>query len=50
MLRARLSGRGGTLLDDGRPAQIANHKLVFNKKSTDGSSKANLMPAVGETA
>ena len=49
MLRARLLDRGVVLLDEGQPVQIANHKLVFNKKSDDGSSKANLMPAADVT-
>jgi cation transport regulator ChaC len=47
MLRARLLSRGVVLFDKGQPAQIANHKLAFNKKSNDGSSKANLMPTAG---
>ncbi|MEY2536445.1 MAG: hypothetical protein QOG67_185 [Verrucomicrobiota bacterium] len=50
MLRARLLHRGVILFDAGQPSQIDNHKLVFNKRSNDGSSKANLMPAPGVTS
>ena len=50
MLRARLLDRGVLLLDEGQPAQVKDYNLVFNKKSDDGSSKANLMPAPGATS
>lgn len=49
MLRERLLHREVILLDEGQPVQIVDHKLVFNKKSNDGSSKANLMLAAGVT-
>ena len=47
MLRARLDERGVVLLDEGQAAQVSDYNLVFNKRSIDGSSKANLMPAPG---
>lgn len=45
MLRARLVQRGVELLDAGQAAQVKDFNLVFNKKSNDGSAKANLVPA-----
>ena len=50
MLRQRLQHRGVNLLDEGRAASIAGYSLAFNKNSSDGSSKANLMRATGETS
>src|ERR1035441_3878266 len=48
MLRLRLLARNVVLLDQGQPAVAEGFKLVFNKASIDGSSKANLTPATGE--
>ena len=50
MLLSRLSDRGVVLLDKGQSARIAGYSLAFNKRSLDGSCKANLMPAQGEAS
>jgi len=50
MLRERLLDRHVLLLDNGQAAQVIDYDLVFNKKSDDHSSKANLMPATGTTS
>jgi len=38
------------LLDEGQAAKIRDYALAFNKRSKDGSSKANLMPETGATS
>lgn len=43
MLRERMIARGVVLLDAGKAAQLLGYRLEFNKVSSDGSSKANLM-------
>lgn len=48
MLRARLLARKVALLDQGQPALADGYKFLFNKESTDGSAKANLVPAPAE--
>ena len=48
MLRLRLLARNVVLLDQGQPAVAEGFKLVFNKASIDGSTKANLAPATRE--
>ncbi len=50
MLRERLKEREVGVRDDGRPAQVAGYSLSFNRRSVDGSSKANLMPTPGASA
>ena len=47
MLRERLLARRVVLLDNGKPACANGYKLVFNKKSDDGSAKANLVAEQG---
>ena len=47
MLRERLLARRVVLLDNGKPACASGYKLVFNKKSDDGSAKANLVAEPG---
>jgi gamma-glutamylcyclotransferase len=47
MLAARLRARQVRLLDQPRPAVAQGYRLVFNKESVDGSSKANLMAEGG---
>lgn len=47
MLRERLIARKVVLLDKGQPAVAEGFKLVFNKKSSDSSNKANLIPEIG---
>jgi gamma-glutamylcyclotransferase len=42
MLRERLASRNVVLRDIGQAAWVEGYKLTFNKKSTDGSTKANL--------
>jgi len=44
MLRERLLARKVRLLDPGKPAAAKGFSLVFNKRSDDGSGKANLKP------
>jgi gamma-glutamylcyclotransferase len=48
MLRARLIARDVLLLDHGQPGSANGYNLLFNKRSDDGSSKANLVAAPGE--
>ena len=43
MLRERLLARKVVLSGKGQPACVEGFKLVFNKKSTDDSAKANLV-------
>ena len=50
MLRVRLLARKVILLDQGQPGLVEGYKLLFNKASIDGSSKANLAPTSGEKA
>ena len=47
MLRERLLARRVVLMDNGKPACANGYKLVFNKKSDDGSAKANLVAERG---
>src|SRR5438876_10120350 len=47
MLRERLLARRVVLLDSGQPACAEGYKLVFNKKSDDGSAKANIVADSG---
>ena len=47
MLRERLLARRVILLDSGKPACANGYKLVFNKKSDDGSAKANIVAERG---
>lgn len=47
MLRERLLARKVGLLDSGHPTCVEGYKLLFNKKSDDGSSKANLVAESG---
>lgn len=48
MLRERLIARGVKLAAKEQAAWIEDYRLVFNKKSKDASSKANLMPECGQ--
>jgi len=50
MFRVRLLARKVVLLDQGQPGVVEGYKLLFNKASIDGSSKANLVPASGQKA
>jgi gamma-glutamylcyclotransferase len=43
MLRERLIARKVVLLGSGQPACAVGYKLLFNKKSDDGSAKANIV-------
>ena len=47
MLRERLLDRKVVLLDTGKLACASGYKLAFNKKSDDGSAKANLVAERG---
>ena len=47
MLPARLLARKARLLGEAQPAVAEGYRLVFNKESVDGSSKANLITAAG---
>jgi cation transport regulator ChaC len=47
MLRERLLARKVVVLGSGRPACAEGYKLLFNKKSDDGSAKANLVAEPG---
>ena len=48
MLPARLLARNVLLLGRGLPGSANGYRLIFNKRSDDGSSKANLIAAPGE--
>jgi gamma-glutamylcyclotransferase (GGCT)/AIG2-like uncharacterized protein YtfP len=47
MLRERVIARSVVLLDRGQPACAEGYRLLFNKKSDDGSAKANIDRELG---